>query len=151
MDPKCESNPRTTNVPLPTVLDPIVTQSTSDFIGGELPKKSGLNPLAPEWPCGIQTASLANTNTTQGNAADPIKQNVDQLVQSLTSALNVRFIMPKTEILTFDGNPIEYWKFIHNFEVSIVGLTDDPRKKLSYLIQYCKGEAREVIENCCIL
>ena len=29
--------------------------------------------------------------------------------------------MPKTEILTFDRNPLEYWKFIHNFEVNIVG------------------------------
>ena len=28
------------------------------------------------------------------------------------------------------------------------GLTDDPRKKLTYLIQFCSGEAIEVIENC---
>ena len=32
--------------------------------------------------------------------------------------------------------------------MNVAGLADDPRKKLTYLIQYCSGEAREVIENC---
>ena len=34
--------------------------------------------------------------------------------------------------------------------MNVAGLTDDERKKLTYLIQYCSGEAREVIENCCV-
>ena len=73
VDLNCESIPRTTNVPLPTVQDPIVKQSTSDFIGDKLLKKSGLNPFAPEWPCGLPTAFLANTNSTQGNAPNQAK------------------------------------------------------------------------------
>lgn len=35
--------------------------------------------------------------------------------------------------------------------MNVAGPTDDPRRKLTYLIQYCSGEAREVIEHCCVL
>ena len=142
VDFKSESIPRTTDVPIPSVQDPVVRQSVPDLTP---PSKSGLNPLAPEWKYKTPASPVTNTNTTNENAANPSKQNVEQLVQSLTSDLNVGFNLPRTEILTFDGNPLEYWKFIHNFEANIIGLTDNPRKKLTYLIQYCTGEAREVI------
>ena len=64
--------------------------------------------FAPELTYEIPTASSVSTNTTQGNAADPIKENIEQLVQSLTSVLNDGLHKPKIEILTFDGNALEY-------------------------------------------
>ena len=59
--------------------------------------------------------------------------------------------MPKPELLTFDGNPSNYWRCINNFETNIANETINPRKRLAYLIQRCKGEARDAIENCSIL
>ena len=79
------------------------------------------------------------------------RSDLSNLMQSLTSALTVGFSLPRPEILILDGSPLDYWKFIRSFEVNVAGLTDDPRKRLTYLIQYCSGEAREVIEDSCVL
>jgi hypothetical protein len=63
---------------------------------------------------------------------------------------NVSFQMslPKPELLSFSGNPIDYNKFIHNFNTNICAKVEDPYVKLNYLIQFCKGDARECIEEC---
>ncbi|CAH8604283.1 unnamed protein product [Schistosoma bovis] len=46
--------------------------------------------------------------------------------------------LPKKEIIRFDGNPMNYWSFIRNFEDCFdesIGF----RSRLNYLIQYCDG------------
>ena len=85
-----------------------------------------------------------------GTKSGTDRSDLSNLVQSLTSALTLGFSMPRSEILTFDRSPLAYWKFIHSFKVNVAGLTDDQRKKLTFIIQYCSGEAREVIENYCL-
>ena len=141
------------SVPMPS--DQSIPRGNPTVTMQRPPKTSGLNPNAPRWMGKSETKSQTSGSLAYGNenaqAAGPYQQNVEVLVQFLTYALNEGFNLPKAEILTFDGNPLEYWKFIHNFEVNIVGQTNDPRKRLTYLIQHCTGEAREVIENCCIL
>jgi len=59
--------------------------------------------------------------------------------------------MPKRELLTFDGNPLNYWLFINNFEVNIVKRVPDTMTRLAYLIQHCTGKVREAIKNCAII
>ena len=59
--------------------------------------------------------------------------------------------MPKRELLTFDGNPLNYWLFINNFEVNIAKRVLDAGTRLAYLIQHCTGKAREAIKNCAII
>ena len=59
--------------------------------------------------------------------------------------------MPKRELLTFDGNPLNYWLFINNFEVNIAKRVPDAGTRLAYLIQHCTGKAREAIKNCAII
>ena len=53
--------------------------------------------------------------------------------------------------MTFDGKPIDYCKFIKNFETNVESRVSDDQMRLSYLIQYCKGEAKSSIENCVLL
>ena len=65
--------------------------------------------------------------------------------------MNEGFILPKRELLTFDGNPLNYWRFVNNFETNIANETRSARKKLVYLIQHYEGEAREAVEDCSIL
>ena len=59
--------------------------------------------------------------------------------------------MPKPEILTFNGNVLDYCKFIKNFETNVESKVTDNRLRLSYLIQYCAGEAKSCIEDCVLL
>ena len=74
-------------------------------------------------------------------------QQQGDILQTVTSALN----MPQPEILSFSGKPTDYWKFIRNFETNVASRVKDDNIKLSYLIQNCKGDARECIEDCVVL
>ena len=59
--------------------------------------------------------------------------------------------MPKREFLYFDGDSSKYPRFIKSFELNVESMIKDDNVRLSYLIQYCTGKAREAIENCVIL
>ena len=59
--------------------------------------------------------------------------------------------MPKREFLYFGGDPSRYPRFIKNFELNVEFSITDDNVRLSYLIQYCTGKAKEAIENCVIL
>ena len=71
--------------------------------------------------------------------------------QDMANALDQFVSIPKPEILYFEGDPLQYWKFINSFETGIANRVNDDRLRLSYLIQYCKGEARDSIDDCVIL
>ncbi len=55
---------------------------------------------------------------------------------------------PKLEYLRFDGDPMKYGAFIHNFENFLEQDNPDEPRKLQLLIQHCSGRAREAIESC---
>ena len=76
---------------------------------------------------------------------------IESVFQQLASTLQEGFNLPKPELLTFSGKPIDYCKFIKNFETNVESKVSDNQMKLSYLIQYCKGEARSSIEDCVLL
>ena len=58
--------------------------------------------------------------------------------------------LPKAEIMTFSGNPLEFWMFMRSFDNSIGSATLDDSAKLNRLFQYCKGEALKVIKCCAV-
>ncbi|KAL7062082.1 hypothetical protein AAHC03_0431 [Spirometra sp. Aus1] len=62
-----------------------------------------------------------------------------------------QFSLLQREILYFDGNPLKYWLFLRSFESEIAKGVSDDESRLSYLIRYCRGEAREAVESCAIL
>ncbi|XP_053392148.1 uncharacterized protein LOC128554860 [Mercenaria mercenaria] len=76
---------------------------------------------------------------------------IDIAFQKLASTLQEGSNLPKPELLTFSGKPTEYCKFIKNFETNIESKVTDDRLRLSYLIQYCYGEAKCCIEDCVLL
>ena len=59
--------------------------------------------------------------------------------------------LPKREFLFFDGNPMNYNRFMRNFELNVENRVQDAGVRLSYLIQYTGGKARDAIQNCIIL
>ena len=68
----------------------------------------------------------------------------EQLARALHQVIN----MPKIEYLHFNGDPLKYGTFMHNFEVCLERDNPDDSRKLQLLIQHCNGKAREAIESC---
>ncbi|CAC5402358.1 unnamed protein product [Mytilus coruscus] len=95
-------------------------------------------------------------NSTQGISAqsgfsDVSVSSIDSAFQRLASTLHEGFNLPKPELLTFNGTLLDYSKFIGNFETNIEDRISDNSLRLSYLIQYCRGEAKCCIEDCVLL
>ena len=59
--------------------------------------------------------------------------------------------LPKTELQTFDGDPLKYWIFLRSFENTVDKQTVDTNAKLTRLLQYCTGKARKVIQCCSVI
>lgn len=53
--------------------------------------------------------------------------------------------MPKLDIKTFTGDPLEFQSWLVAFEKLIEEATTDPVRQLHYLSQYTKGEANTLI------
>lgn len=68
--------------------------------------------------------------------------------QEIVGALRQVVNSPKIEYLRFNGDPLKYVTFIHNFETCLERDNPDPERKLQLLIQHCTGKARESIESC---
>jgi len=59
--------------------------------------------------------------------------------------------LPKMELESYDGNPLTYHCFMATFE-EVVGKVDcDAKTKLTRLLQYTKGDAKEAIRTCILL
>ncbi|VDP08089.1 unnamed protein product, partial [Schistosoma curassoni] len=59
--------------------------------------------------------------------------------------------LPKIEVMKFDGSALKFWTFIKGFKANIADRVDDDTQRLMYLIHYCEGTAKDVIEHCVLL
>ena len=96
---------------------------------------SGLNPNAKEW-----------ANVKEQSVYDMIQLGQQQQ-QQLCSVMQI----PKVELVTFDGNPLNYWSFICSFETSVAKYSVDTSAELQRLLQYCTGKARSMIQCCVVM
>ena len=55
---------------------------------------------------------------------------------------------PEADLDIFDGNPLEYNFFIKNFEEVVEKKIADPRGRLTRLMKFTSGEAKELIKGC---
>ena len=76
-----------------------------------------------------------------------LMENHQHTINKLTTSMD----LPNREIPYFDGNPANYLKFMRSFEMNVEERIFDSSTRLSYLIQYTVGTAKEAIENCIIL
>ena len=73
-------------------------------------------------------------------------------VQSLpTTSRQIMLDLPRVELITFDGHPGQYWRFIRQYENFVECKVTDPGQRFLYLLHYCRGRAREAIEGCSML
>ena len=75
---------------------------------------------------------------------------LDGSLNALSQAI-IQTQLPKREIAVFDGNPRQYQTFITNFQANVSNKFEDEVTRLTYLLQYCSGKARDVIDDCILL
>ncbi len=59
--------------------------------------------------------------------------------------------MPKIEIEIFEGDPLKYNSFINVFKEKVDRRTSDPWVKLTRLLQYTGGKAKDAIRACALI
>ena len=146
---------QTTNIDL-------TSPSTSTRTGTYQHVSHSTSPAAPERSISSQiceestttsepSASCPSTNELETETPESSHDNTENKLNNLADMLNYGFSLPKPELLSFDGSPDNYSRFMKNFECAIECRVKDNRLRLSYLIQYCTGVAKELIENCVLL
>lgn len=121
-------------------------------------------PAAEKWlEMNVATADVASNDVTRPRVLDNDTasklSSIDESVigqlmkqqEKITSVMANALMLPKPELLTFDGNPLKYWGFVRNYQQNIEAKTADSGERLNYLLQYCTGKAKEVIKNCVVL
>ena len=96
--------------------------------------------------------TIFNNPTSAPQIATQTLSNDNQ--SSIASALlNLQGFneIPRLEMIKFDGDPREYANFMHTFKLTVDIAKLEFTKKLLYLIQYCKGEAKRLIKYCLLL
>ena len=73
-------------------------------------------------------------------------QESNQSILDLSNVLKSHNL-PKIELATFNGNPIEFYNWLTTFEQIIEDGTTDPTKRLHYLKQYTSGDANTLVSG----
>ncbi len=103
-----------------------------------------MNPHASPWEHNPQPDFSLMKDKSAVSASDV------EYLQSMKK-LATATLLPRTELQSFDGNPLNYHLFVRSFESNVEMGTDDYGKRLQLLIQFCSGKARNSIENCILL
>ena len=106
------------------------------------------NHPAPSLGQSLPTDYAALGATYQPRVSEQCAQPV---TPHLLAAISETVNLPKPELMNFDGKAKDYYKFIVNFETNLASRVTDSRLKLSYLIQLCSGEPKQLIEDCVLL
>ena len=87
-----------------------------------------------------------NSESSRGTPKDAEKDQADVLVNTVESMLRIQNL-PAVQLDVFGGNPMDYAYFRAAFTETIKGVPVDERSKLTRLVQYTSGEAKELIKG----
>jgi len=110
-----------------------------------------LNPGTQPWDPGPLQKAITAGDPTGSQQLQEILTQQQEAFQLMAYTIQQGFEMLERQLLTFNGNLLNYWLFINNFEVNIAKRVPDTETRLTCLIQHCAGEAREAIKNCAII
>jgi hypothetical protein len=82
---------------------------------------------------------------------DPSEQSVARILQALVDAqhrMMSALMLPKPQVPTFTGDPLQYDLFTMAFNARIVPFAASDSDKLYYLYEHLDGEPRELISSC---
>ena len=100
----------------------------------------------------LQSAAVTPSSDFKNVAAPLHDSSGSAEPGSLSQAQLVNLInLPKVQIDVFSGNALDYQNFMVLFDDNVDKKLDDDSLKLSRLLQYTSGQAKESIKNCVLL
>ncbi|XP_074608716.1 uncharacterized protein LOC141863136 [Acropora palmata] len=74
-----------------------------------------------------------------------------QFMEKVAVTIKQGFALPQKELTVFNSDPLEYWSFITSFQNSIEANATSESEKLTYLLQYTSGTAKDTIKCCLVM
>lgn len=96
---------------------------------------------------GVLVESTPIKNNGASSSAQEMKEMFELTQQHQRSMVEMMQI-PKAELMTYDGDPLQFWEFWRAFEVNVDQTSISKAAKLTRLLHYCRGDARRVIQAC---
>ena len=98
------------------------------------------------------TALRLNPNTQDCNVPNQTPASSCGVgLENQMNRLILGLSLPKIEIDSFDGSPLDFHNFIRSFDCNVAQRLVDDGQRLSYLMYYCKGNARKAIQHCSLI
>ena len=100
-----------------------------------------------QWPTQVPWSQTPGAVPAECYMREPVTMTPDsraEMVQALRQVVSA----PRIKYMRFDGDPIKYVSFIHNFKTCLEKDNPDNSRRLQLLIQHCYGMARDAIESC---
>ena len=82
--------------------------------------KSKPNPSAQPWDPGPPRNVTSGGRLTGSQQLQQLLTQQQEALQLMAVSIQQGFEMPKRELLTFDGNPLNYWLFINNLRSTLL-------------------------------
>ncbi|KAL5010875.1 hypothetical protein ScPMuIL_013180 [Solemya velum] len=126
------------------------TSSYADMQQVGLPSHRGVSHEGVSSYIGVPQIDLLNQEgVTQhvgfGQLSQP--QGAEQSESAVIDSVVKQLRKPVSEIKKFGGSPMEYRRFVRQFQTKVVANTDDYEEKMNYLEQYTYGEAHKVVSG----
>ena len=110
------------------------------------PDRVGYRTWEPNDP-GVRTIPVSSESRDSASQLQHLLERQQNTMDEVVRGLR----MPQREYITFYGEPRDFPLFMRNFEVNVESKEKSDADRLNYLIQYCKGKARQAIEHCIIM
>ena len=94
-----------------------------------------------------QAKAMTQNDISQTTSRNDVKEDQKLSQMQLLSIAN----LPKLTLEPFDGNPVNYHTFRATFDQNVNSLPCDDDAKLSRLLQYTSGAAKEAIRKCVLI
>ena len=126
----------------------LLKQSDDSISKQELKKKSSLNPEAESFKTRELDKSVKQPRVNDHKNIIPDHKN--NLLNTISNLLKLQSA-PEISIDTFSGDPLEFKYFMATFEEVIESKINEARGRLTRLIQYTSGEAKDLVKGCIYL
>ena len=121
--------------------------------------KIGMSPDTDRVPCNERLAPESYRNTWDPGEDDKLvhfaigcntveKKNIKETSSDALCNLFQLQAAPEVDMEQFDGNPLNYHYFMAMFAEVVETKIEKPRGRLTRLIKFTTGEARELIKHC---
>ena len=98
-----------------------------------------------------QAKSLSTNSGSLGKVSNDSGDSVSGDHHVDLAALLNAFKLPKVELEVFRGDPMRYHQFMKSFDLNVHDIDTDDNFKLTRLMQYTAGSAREAINGCMLI